>query len=211
MPGRAVTAVRESGTDVAPYRVVLDDGTTLCTELVVVGIGARPNTAWLDGSGVEVADGVVCDEFCRTGTPKVFAVGDVARWPNSLFDESMRVEHWTNAVEQAAVVAWNLVNPDRLRAYVPVPYVWSDQYGLRLQIVGRPRADDEVRILEDDPAKRVLVALYARQGRLSGAFTLNAPSHAISLRRSLGARASLDQALEDAPMDVKLRVHDRLA
>jgi len=120
VPGRTVTEVHESGTDLDPYSVVLDDGTTLGTELVVVGIGARPNTAWLDGSGIEVADGVICDEFCRTGTPDVFAAGDVARWPNVLFDESMRVEHWTNAMEQAAVVAWNILNPDCPRACAPV-------------------------------------------------------------------------------------------
>jgi len=193
LPGRAVTAIRAVG---AEKQVGLDDGTTLRADLVVVGVGARPNTGWLDGSAVEVADGVVCDECCRAGTPGVFAVGDVARWPNALFEESMRVEHWTNAVEQAAVVAWNIVNPDRPRRYAPVPYVWSDQYGYRLQIVGRPRADDEVRIVQDDPANAVLVALYAREGRLSGAFALNAPARAMALRRSLAARASLEHAVE---------------
>jgi hypothetical protein len=76
------------------------------------------------------------------------------------------------------------------------PYVWSDQYGLRLQIVGRPRPDDEVRIIEDDQANAILAALYVRQGRLSGAFLLNAPNRLLALRRSLAARASLDQALE---------------
>jgi NADPH-dependent 2,4-dienoyl-CoA reductase/sulfur reductase-like enzyme len=196
VPGRAVTAVHEDGTGPDRYRVLLDDGAVLRTELVVVGIGARPNVAWLDGSGVEVTDGVLCDEFCRASAPAVHAVGDVARWPNSLFGESMRVEHWTNAMEQAAVVAWNIVNPDRPRSYTPVPYVWSDQYGLRLQIVGRPRPDDEVRIVEDDPSRPVLVALYARQGRLAGAFTLNAPSRVLALRRALMAAVSLDEALE---------------
>ncbi|MEN3359950.1 MAG: hypothetical protein V7637_3932, partial [Mycobacteriales bacterium] len=199
LPGRAVTAIRDGGgrgAEGAQKQVVLDDGTTLCADLVVVGVGARPNTAWLDGSAVEVADGVVCDEYCQASAPGVFAVGDVARWPNALFDESMRVEHWTNAIEQAAVVAWNIVNPDRPRPYAPVPYVWSDQYGYRLQIVGSPRADDEVRVVQDDPANTVLVALYAREGRLSGAFTVNAPARAIALRRSLAARVSLDHALE---------------
>jgi NADPH-dependent 2,4-dienoyl-CoA reductase/sulfur reductase-like enzyme len=109
----------------------------------------------------------------------------------------MRIEHWTNAVEQAATVAWNITHPDRPRGYAPVPYVWSDQYGLRLQIVGRPRADDEVRLVEDDPAAPVLVALYAREGRMTGAFTLNAPSRLLTLRRALAARAPLAQVLEE--------------
>jgi len=196
VPGRSVTWVGKSESSAAPYSVVLDDGTTLNTELVVVGIGARPNTAWLEGSGIELGDGVTCDQFCRTSAPGVFAVGDVARWPNALFDEAMRVEHWTNAVEQAAVVAWNIANPGSPRSYAPVPYVWSDQYGLRLQIIGRPRADDEVRIVKDDIADGVLVALFSRQGRLSGAFTVNAPKRLPALRRALASGASLDQALE---------------
>jgi NADPH-dependent 2,4-dienoyl-CoA reductase/sulfur reductase-like enzyme len=193
--GRAATAVRQTGSNLAPYSVVLDDGALLATDLVVVGIGARPNTEWLASSGIEVADGVICDEFCQASVTDVFAVGDVARWPNSLFDMPMRVEHWTNAVEQAAVVGWNIVNPDQPRRYAPVPYVWSDQHGNRLQIVGHPQLDDELCVIEDDPVNAVLVALYARQGLLKGAFTMNSPSSTAALRRSIAARASLEQAM----------------
>ncbi|MBT2228181.1 NAD(P)/FAD-dependent oxidoreductase [Nonomuraea sp. NEAU-A123] len=189
-------SVREVGDDGAGgKRVVLDDGTTLDCDVVVVGVGAIPHTDWLAGSGLDVADGVVCDEFCRASAPHVFAAGDVARWPNELFAESMRIEHWTNAVEQAGVVAWNILHPDNPRAYAPVPYVWSDQYGSRLQIVGRPRAEDEVRIVLDDPAGDSLVALYVRDQGLVGAFGLNAPSRMLVLRRSLAARASLDEVM----------------
>jgi NADPH-dependent 2,4-dienoyl-CoA reductase/sulfur reductase-like enzyme len=195
VPHRSVTGVHANPSGLLPYNVALDDGSYMHSDLVVAGVGACPNTEWLDGSGVEVASGVVCDEFCRTGTPEVFAAGDVARWPNSLFGETMRVDHWTNAIEQAVVVAWNIANPDRPRGYAPVPYVWSDQHGLRLQIVGWPRPDDEVRIVEDDPANAVLVALYARRDRLSGAFTLNAPNRAVALRRLIATRGTFSQAL----------------
>ncbi|GAA4689706.1 NAD(P)/FAD-dependent oxidoreductase [Phytohabitans rumicis] len=185
--GRSVSAI---GADRAGgQRVVLDDGTTLGCEAVVVGIGAVPATDWLAGSGLDVADGVVCDEFCRASAPGVFAVGDVARWPNPLFAEAMRVEHWTNAVEQAGVVAWNIAHPDRPRPYAPVPYVWSDQYGSRLQIVGRPRPSDDVRVVLDDDG---FVALYVRDHELVGAFGLNAPSQVLALRRALAARTRLD-------------------
>ena len=201
LPGRSVTGVHCDRGRQARYSVVLDDGQVLPADLVVAGVGALPNTEWLGGSGLEVDDGVVCDEFCRASAPGVFAAGDVARWPNGLFSESMRVEHWTNAIEQAAVVAWNIVHPDEPRGYAPVPYVWSDQYGLRLQIVGRPRAADEVHIVEDDPAAAVLVALYAREGRMTGAFTLNAPSRLLALRRALAARASLAQVLGEPAAD----------
>jgi NADPH-dependent 2,4-dienoyl-CoA reductase/sulfur reductase-like enzyme len=195
--GRAVCEVHADGTGPAPYVVTLDDGTELTADLVVAGIGAAPNTGWLAGSGVLVEDGVVCDEFCRTSVPGVFAVGDVAHWPNKLFGESMRIEHWTNAIEQSAAVAWNITHPDRPRGYAPVPYVWSDQYGLRLQIVGRPRAGDEIHLVEDDPAAPLLVAIYAREGRVTGAFTLNAPSRALTLRRALAARTPVPGLLEE--------------
>ena len=200
LPGRAVVELRPTRAGPAPYRVLLDDGGALPADLVVAGIGAVPNTEWLAGSGIAVDDGVACDEFCRTNVPGVFAVGDVARWPNALFGESMRVEHWTNAMEQAATVAWNVTHPDEPRGYAPVPYVWSDQYGLRLQIVGRPRADDEVRIVEDDPAAPVLVALYSREDRLTGAFTLNAPRRLLTLRRALAARTPLAQVMQEFPV-----------
>jgi NADPH-dependent 2,4-dienoyl-CoA reductase/sulfur reductase-like enzyme len=184
--GRSVTAV-------AGGRVTLDDGSIVDGDIVVVGVGAVPNTAWLNGSGLDVADGVVCDAYCRTSAAHVYAAGDVSRWPNALFGEPMRIEHWTNAVEQAGVVAWNIANPDRPRAYTPVPYVWSDQYGSRLQIVGRPRADDQVRVVHEDGT--ALVALYIRDGALVGAFALNAPQRALALRRSLAARTPLAEVL----------------
>ncbi|GAA0835217.1 NAD(P)/FAD-dependent oxidoreductase [Streptosporangium amethystogenes subsp. fukuiense] len=191
--GRSVSDVGDDGA--GGRRVVLDDGTTLDCDVVVVGIGATPDTDWLAESGLDVADGVVCDEFCRASAPHVFAAGDVARWPNPLYDEPMRIEHWTNAVEQAGVVAWNIARPDSPRAYSPVPYVWSDQYGSRLQIVGRPRAEDEVRIVLDGPAGDSLVALYVRDGGLAGAFALNAPSQLLALRRALAARTPLDEIM----------------
>ncbi|GAA3612052.1 FAD/NAD(P)-binding oxidoreductase [Nonomuraea rosea] len=191
--GRSVSGIEDDGA--GGKRVVLDDGTALSCDVVVVGIGATPNTDWLAGSGLHVADGVVCDEYCRADAPNVFAAGDVARWPNPLFTESMRIEHWTNAVEQAGIVAWNITHPDAPRAYAPVPYVWSDQYGTRLQIVGRPRADDEVRIVLDDPADDSMVALYLRDQGVVGAFGLNAPSRILALRRSLAARASLEEIM----------------
>lgn len=197
LPGRAVLSVlsvHDSGH--SGSLVELDDGTTLQCDLVVGGVGASPNTGWLDGSGVSAADGVLCDEYCRTSVAHVYAVGDVARWPNALFGETMRVEHWTNAVEQAATVGWNIVNPHRPKPFAPVPYVWSDQYGLRLQILGRPRPDDELTLAEDDPERGVLVALYRRDDSLSGVFTINAPEQTLRLRRVLADRLSFRRALE---------------
>ena len=121
-------------------RVRLADGSVLPADVVVVGIGVRPETAWLEGSGIEVKDGVVCDASCATNAPNVVAAGDVARWTNPRYGESMRVEHWTNAVEQAqAAVARLLDGPEAAKPFDPVPYVWSDEYDTKLAVAGRPR------------------------------------------------------------------------
>src|SRR5205085_752050 len=107
----------------------LSDGQVLPADVVLMGVGVVPQTGWLEGSGIELDNGVVCDEYCRTSAPAVVAAGDVARWYNPLFEESMRVEHWTNAVEQGEAAARSLVlGPDDLTPYAPAPYFWSDQY-----------------------------------------------------------------------------------
>ena len=117
--------------------VVLDDGTKIAADLVVSAVGAVPVTDWLTGSGLEIAGGVVCDASCAAAE-RVVAAGDVARWPNPLFGgEQMRIEHWSNAVEQGMAAARTLIHgPGSETEYAPVPSFWSDHFGTRLQSVG---------------------------------------------------------------------------
>ena len=144
--------------------VRLGDGSLVPADAVVVGIGARPCTDWLEGSGLVIDDGVVCDET-GLAAPGVVAAGDIARWPNPLFDgESMRLEHWTNAVEQGVHAARRLLG--RAEPFAPVPFVWSDQYDRKIQTVGRVSADAEVHIVHGTVAERRFVALFGRAGRL---------------------------------------------
>ena len=133
--------------------VRLADGEVVPADVVVVGIGVSPATDWLAGSGVELRDGIVCDAHLNVldangaVVPGVFAAGDVARWPNGLFDEEMRVEHWTNAAEQGAHAANNLVHlaaGEAPEPYAPLPFFWSDQFEHRIQFLGRAGADDDV-------------------------------------------------------------------
>ena len=149
-------------------RVRLSDGSTLDADVVVVGIGVVPNTKWLEGSGLEIRDGVVCDATLAAGPPGVYCAGDITRWPNHLFDEEMRVEHWTNAAEQGAAAASNLLlGPDNAVPYAPVPFFWSDQYDSRIQFVGRGarRGRSEGRARLDRGAK---VRRALRQRRTTG-------------------------------------------
>lgn len=179
-------------------RVRLSDGTTVDADVVIVGVGVTPETRWLAGSGLRLDDGVVCDETCRAA-PGVVAAGDVARWPNRLFDrELMRLEHWTNATEQGVHAARTLLLGDGAEAFAPVPFVWSDQYETKIQTVGCIRGDDEVVIEHGSIEERRFVALFGRDGRLTGAIGFSRPRDLMRYRRLLAERASFAAALAEA-------------
>ncbi len=174
--------------------VVLADGTRIECDLLVVGIGVAPETRWLEDSGLAIDNGVVCDSTC-TAAPNVLAAGDIARWPNPLFDdEMMRLEHWTNATEQGAHVAECLVS-GAATPFAPVPFVWSDQYDCKIQSVGRFNADDDMEIVRGDLESRKFVALFGRDGRLTGALGFSQPRHVMIARRMIAERVSFVDAI----------------
>jgi 3-phenylpropionate/trans-cinnamate dioxygenase ferredoxin reductase subunit len=179
-------------------RVRLRDGRTIDADVVIVGIGVRPVTDWLSGSGVPLADGVLCDDRCATSVPGVYAAGDVARWFNPLFGQAMRIEHWTNASEQGAFVARALLDGRGSGAYAPVPFVWSEQYGVRIEIAGFPRPTDRLRVVEGTVAERRFVALYEREGRLTGVLAINSTRSMLKYRRQL-AHSGFRGERVDAP------------
>ncbi len=172
--------------------VVLSDGTTVDTDVVVVGVGVTPNTEWLDGSGLTIDNGVVCDETCLAA-PGVVAAGDVARWHNARFGEAMRVEHWENAQEQGAHAARRLLGDER--PYEPVPWFWSDQYDRKIQLAGRSGPTDDVRIVDGSVDERRFVALYGRAGKLVGVLGMNRPRPVMQYRQLIADGASFEDAL----------------
>ena len=188
--GVGVSAV--SGGD-RVQQVTLSDGSTVDADVVVVGIGVIPNTEWLDGSGLTVDDGVVCDATCQAAD-QVTAAGDVARWPNELFGETMRVEHWDNAAQQGAHAARRLLDAG-VGPFTPVPWFWSDQYDRKIQLAGRVRADDEVRVVTGSVQERRFAAIYGRSGRITGVLGFNRPRHVMRYRALIEQRASFDEAL----------------
>jgi len=161
--------------------VRLSDGSRLPADVVVVGIGSAPATEWLQGSGLELDDGVVCDETLNAGAPGVYAAGDVARWFNPLFGQTMRLEHWTTAAEQGRVAARHAIDPSRAAPCAMVPYFWSDWNDDRIQFVGIP-GPDEVQVVAGDPDHRVFLALHRRGERICGALGLNQRQSVIRLR-----------------------------
>ncbi len=180
-------------------RVRLGDGTAIDADVVVVGVGVVPQTAWLEGSGLVLDNGVVCDESCLAA-PGVVAAGDVARWPNPLFDlQMMRLEHWTNATEQGVHAAGRLLAGDdaeRVKSFAPVPFVWSDQYEYKIQTVGVVSADAQVHVAHGSLAERQFVALFGRDGRIVGALGFNRARQVMQYRKLIAERASWQQALE---------------
>ncbi|HEY4396180.1 MAG TPA: FAD-dependent oxidoreductase [Acidimicrobiia bacterium] len=180
-------------------RVRLADGAAIDADLVVVGVGVTPETAWLEGSGLALDDGVVCDATCLAA-PGIVAAGDVARWPNPLFDgESMRVEHWTNATEQGVAAARRLlVDAGDAEAFAPVPFVWSDQYDVKIQVVGSVRGDDKVVVADGSLDEDRFVTLFGRGGRLVGALGFSRPRIVMQYRRMIAERATWEDALARA-------------
>ena len=177
-------------------RVLLDDGSAVDADVVLVGVGAVPATDWLLGSGLTIDNGVVCDATLLAA-PGVVAAGDLARWPNPAFGgEVMRLEHWTNATEQGVAAAARLLAADgEAQPFSSVPFVWSDQYDVKIQVVGHVRGDDDLEIVDGTLDERRFVAIFGRDGRLSGAVAFNRPRLLMQYRRLLVEGASFADAL----------------
>jgi NADPH-dependent 2,4-dienoyl-CoA reductase/sulfur reductase-like enzyme len=183
--GASVSALRGGATVTG---VALTDGRVLPAEVVIVGIGATPNTAWLAGSALVLNDGVLCDDGCVTSLPQVVAVGDVARVGGT------RAEHWTSATRQPRAAVANLLAGRTVESARSVPYFWSDQYGARLQFAGRRRAGDRVRVVEGGvsdgaPGEDGLLARYERNGRTTAVLAVDRPRSFQRARRELAHEA----------------------
>jgi 3-phenylpropionate/trans-cinnamate dioxygenase ferredoxin reductase component len=186
--GVGVTEVRGDG---HVEQVVLGDGTELAADLVVVGIGSRPATEWLEGSGVEVDNGVICDEAGKTNAPNVWALGDVASWRDATGHQA-RVEHWSNVADQARVVVPAMLGQD-VPEVVVVPYFWSDQYDVKIQCLGEPEATDTVHLVEDDGRK--FLAYYERDGVVVGVVGGGMPGKVMKVRGKIAAATPISEML----------------
>lgn len=178
--------------------VRLADGSRIEADLVVVGIGVAPNTDWLADSGLELGNGIECDKTLQTSAPGVYAAGDIASWPNALFDTRMRLEHWTIAAEQGGVAARHAIDPASAAGYETVPYFWSDWYGRRIQFVGVAAAADEIDLVLGDLEGDSFLVLYRRGDRVIGALGLEQRSQVMKYRMMIGRGATWDEAIEFA-------------
>jgi NADPH-dependent 2,4-dienoyl-CoA reductase/sulfur reductase-like enzyme len=171
---------------------------TVEADLVVVGIGTVPADAWLEGSGLRIDDGVLCDAELRAA-PGVYAAGDVARWDHPTFG-SIRVEHWTTAGEHARIAAHNLAidlgGTGEPRPAGAIPYFWSDQHGVKLQLAGWIAGSDRIAEFEGEGVRSA--TLFGREGKLVGALALDWPAFVARRRRAIGASTEWEEAVEAA-------------
>jgi 3-phenylpropionate/trans-cinnamate dioxygenase ferredoxin reductase subunit len=186
--GVGVAAVRG---DTEVSAVELTDGTVLEADLVVVGIGSRPATDWLVGSGVALDNGVLCDEVGRTSEPHVWALGDVASWRDAR-GHQIRVEHWSNVADQARVMVPSMLGQEPPEV-VAVPYFWSDQYDVKIQCLGEPSPNDVVHVVEDDGRK--FLAYYERDGVLVAVVGGGMPGKVMKARAKIAAGAPIAEVL----------------
>lgn len=181
--------------DAGLWHLHLSDGSAVEADTVVEAIGVQPDCTWLAGSGIDIGDGVLCDEFGATSAPDVWAAGDVAAWWDPGQHKHVRFEHWTNAVEQGAALAHNIVAaPAERRPLDSVPYFWSDQYGIKIQRLGCPAPSDELHVIAEEASTRRLLALYARDGIVTGVVGLNRPRDVMRLRSCLKMPTKLADA-----------------
>jgi NADPH-dependent 2,4-dienoyl-CoA reductase/sulfur reductase-like enzyme len=197
--GVSVTGIEQRDGRVSA--VTLGDGASVAADAVLVGIGVTTATQWLEGSGLTLRDGVVCDANLCAGVPGVYAAGDLLRWPNAMFahvEPDMRVEHWTNAAEQGAIAAQNLLAWSRGEPQTPysaVPFFWSDQFDARIQFLGRSHPDAEVTVVAGDPAEGRFAAMYVLHDRLIAVLGVTMPKMVMPSRALLSVPTTRGQAL----------------
>jgi 3-phenylpropionate/trans-cinnamate dioxygenase ferredoxin reductase subunit len=179
--GTGVAELRGAGGRVAA--VALTDGTVLPADCVLVAIGATPAVDWLADSGLPLGDGIECDEYCRAA-PGIHAAGDAASWFNPRYGRRMRLEHRTNAAEQGAAAAYNLLHGP-VKPFAPLPYFWTDQAGVKIQAYGLLCEGSDVSVEFGSPDEGRFVAAYRTGGRLTGVVGWNAPAQLLPYRKEL--------------------------
>ena len=180
---------------VEPGEVVLDDGSRVAAGAVVVGIGARPATAWLAGSGVELGAHreVVADNRLRTSAPDVYAVGDCASFPSGRYGGRLLIHHWDNALQGPRTVAADILG-ETPTVYDPVPYFWSEQFGRFVQYAGH-HASADTTLWRGEPSGPAWTVCWLRENRLVALLAVGRPRDLAQGRRLIEAGTEMDPVL----------------
>ena len=182
-------------------RVITTGGRRIDCDFAVVGIGVEPVTDVAAESGIEIDNGIVVDEYCRTTVADIYAAGDVANHFHPVFERRMRVEHWQNAMQQGAAAARNMLGAGQ--PYDPVHWFWSDQYDVNLQYAGFHQAWDRI-VMRGSVAARNFLAFYLKDGRLDAVVALNRGKDIRRVMPLIKSRSMVDPVqLADESVDVR--------
>ncbi len=177
------------------------DGRMIEADFAIIGAGIVPNTGLAEVAGLKIDNGIVVDERCQTSDPNVYAVGDCTSHPNSIYGRRLRLESVHNALEQAKVAATNACGENLI--YSQVPWFWSDQYDLHLQIAGLSEGYDEV-VMRGDPIERSFSCVYLRQDRIIAIDAINSPRDFVQAKQLIANAATPNrQELADAETMLK--------
>ena len=181
--------------------VTTSESEKIPADIVVIGIGILPNTELATDAGLAVDNGIVVDDHCQTSDPDIYAVGDCTAHPNAIYGRQLRLESVHNAVEQAKTAAANICGKDT--AYEQVPWFWSDQYDLKLQIAGLSEGYDDV-VIRGKPVERSFSCLYLREGRLIAVDAINAPRDFVQSKQLIANRVAIaTEKLADSEVALK--------
>jgi len=169
--------------------VITDNEQKIVADFVVIGVGILPNTELAEAAGLEVDDGIIVDDQCQTTDPDIYAIGDCTSHPNDIYGQRLRLESVHNAVEQAKTAASNICGVET--HYSQVPWFWSDQYDLKLQIAGLSQGYDQV-VLRGDPSSRRFACLYLKDGSLIAVDAINAPRDFMQSKALIASHTVLD-------------------
>lgn len=177
------------------------DGSEIPADLVIIGVGILPTTDLAEAAGLEVDNGILVDDHCRTSDPDIYAVGDCTNHPSALLDRRLRLESVPNANEQGKVAAANICGKDV--TYDAVPWFWSDQYDLKLQMVGFS-TDADTEVVRGDPEGGAFARFYLRDGVVIAVDAVNSPREFMAAKQLVAEKRKVDPAaLADASIAMK--------
>jgi 3-phenylpropionate/trans-cinnamate dioxygenase ferredoxin reductase subunit len=198
---RLATGVKSINGKKRVKSVTTSEGDDIAADVVVIGVGIVPNTELATAADLAVDDGIVVDERCVTSDPDIYAIGDCTLHPNAIFHRKLRLESVHNAVEQAKTAAANLCGLDE--RYCDVPWFWSDQYDLKLQIAGLSDGYDDV-VIRGNPAERSFSCIYLHEDRIIAVDAINAPRDFVHSKQLIAVQARVDTSrLADTEIELR--------
>lgn len=182
-------------------RVVTSSSASIDCDFVVVGVGVVPETSLVEGTEIEVNNGIVVNEYCETNVPDIYAAGDVANFPNPLLGDRMRLEHWQNAQNQGIAAAKNMMGIRE--PFAEVPWFWSDQYDLNMQLIGHPVHWDQI-VFRGSVPDRQFTAFFVKEDKLLAALAVNRPMDIRPCREIIQANFPVDlEKLQDESVQMR--------